>query len=258
MKKIVKKYRIPWLLTLLLVSGLIFLNFNNLESRNASLANAISKSDSLGVSSSPFRLFNLKNDLSLKEQITAFIDANHKASGKDTTDTLTLGISKKNKPAYSNVGPNNKYKQLKTNSLLNNQAVIQVGYSNYAGHFILNSCMSDLIIRSIGNQNTAVQNILNGNNNSLVVTQNGSFNTVYQNNFSGNTLGNLTNMININSILQTGYNNWIISSQLGQNNSINTDQNGDSNRVSIKQNGNNNETIVRQSGNKNTVKINQN
>lgn len=258
MKTILQKYRLPWLLIFLLISGLIFLNFNKQENRNAPSANAISKSDSLDVSSSPFQLFNLNNDLStIREQISALIDMNPEASGKDTTDTSD--ISNKNKPVYSTVGPNNEYKQLKANSLFNNQAVTQIGNSNYAEHFIFNTSFSDLAIHSIGNQNTAVQDILNGYNNSLRITQIGSLNEVYQDISSENTLGSLTNIDNITSVLQTGHSNWIKSSQrTGQNNSISTIQNGDSNRVSIQQNGNNNDTTIRQSGNKNTVKINQN
>lgn len=234
MKTILKKYQLPWLLTFLLVSGFIFLNFNKQTSQNAPSTDAISKPDSLDVSSSPLQLSNLNNNLStIREQSSALIDKNSEASGKDTTDTSD--ISNKNIPDYNSVGSNNKYKQLKFNSLFNNQAVTQVGDSNYAEHFILY-----------------------GYNNSLMVTQNGSFNEVYQDISSGNAFGILTNENNINSILQTGYRNWIKSSQTGRNNNIDAIQNGDSNRVNIKQNGKNNTTIIRQSGGKNTVQINQN
>jgi hypothetical protein len=249
-KTVLTKYRLPRLLTFLLISGLIFLNFNKQESQNRISFDVISKSGSFEVNSSPLRSISFNNDLSISKQPPALIGTSQVASGKDRTDTTDTLKSH----FYNDVGFNNEYKQLKANSLFNNQAVTQVGYSNYAGHSELNTSFSDIGIRSIGNQNTAIQNILNGYYNSLMLTQNGSSNAAYQD----ITFGNLTNIANINNALQTGYNNWIKSSQTGRNNSIDAVQNGDSNRVSIKQNGKNNKTIIRQARNNNTVEINQN
>ncbi|GAA5521724.1 hypothetical protein Asal01_01668 [Fodinibius salicampi] len=250
MKTVLTKYCLPGLLTFLLVSSLIFLNFNKEGSQNGISFGVISKPDTFEVNSPSLRSIGFNNNLSISKQAFTLIGTSQVASGKDRTDTTDTLKSH----YYNDMGSNNEYKQLKANSPFNDQVVTQVGYSNYAGHSVLNNSFSDLVICSIGNQNTAVQNILNGYYNSLMVTQNGSSNAAYQDiAFEG-----LTNIANINNALQTGYNNWIKSSQTGRNNSIDAVQNGDSNWVNIEQIGNNNEATIRQSGKGNTVEINQN